>query len=126
MQQILCGRAAKLGLMSFAHFVGQFWTLTVWSIQSLFYIPPFTALFILAFLSLSLATWKQRPLQKPHWKRSHWLVLTQLLFFPAVISIGVCIPPPARAFIILNHWQAVFATLWACCPLHWLRFGLFE
>jgi len=98
MQQTLCSRAAKLGLMGSGHFVRQFWTLTVWSIQSLFYMPPLTALFILALLSLSLAAWKQRPLQSPRWKRSHWLVLTQLLFFPAVISIGVLYPAPGPSF----------------------------
>jgi len=49
----------------------------------------FLAIFILALLSFILAYWKQRPFQDGLWKRSHWFVLTQLLYFPVVISLGV-------------------------------------
>jgi len=38
-------------------------------------------------------------MQNPLWKRSHWLVSTQLLFFPIVISIGVLYPADGPSYL---------------------------
>ena len=40
-------------------------------------------------ISLTLSYLKQRPLQNPSWTKSAWLVLTQLLFFPLAVLVGV-------------------------------------
>jgi hypothetical protein len=105
--------------MSLTQFAGRFWTLSAWSFQALLHIPPFLAIFIFACLSLALAFWKQRPLQNPLWKHSHWFVLTQLLFFPAVISLGVLYPASSPSFY---HAQS-FASR-ACGLLGWLSVAL--
>jgi hypothetical protein len=74
--------------MGIIRFILQFFTYAFLSLEFLL-IPPLLVILGAACVSLALANQKQRPLQSPHWKRSHWLVLTQLLFFPIVISIGV-------------------------------------
>jgi hypothetical protein len=91
------------------HFVSQFWTLSVWSLQSLLYIPQLLILLVAAWLGVVLAFWKQRPFQNPLWKSSHWLVLTQLLFFLTVISIGVLYPASSPSFYHMSS-TAVRAT----------------
>ncbi|HEY7405488.1 MAG TPA: hypothetical protein VIB39_18320 [Candidatus Angelobacter sp.] len=35
------------------------------------------------------ASFKQRPLETQLWRRSYWLVFTQLLFYPAIIGMAV-------------------------------------
>jgi hypothetical protein len=68
-----------------------FTRLSIWSFQALF-VPP--ALIALAISSASLAVtfaW-QLPIQKGTWRCSYWLVFTQLLFFPAIICVGVLLP----------------------------------
>jgi len=84
--------------MSFTQFAGQFRTLSVWSFEFLIHIPTLLAIFILAWLSLALAAWKQRPYQKGLWKSWHWLVLSQLVYFPVVISLGVVYPSSGPSF----------------------------
>jgi hypothetical protein len=105
--------------MSLTQFVGQFRTLSVWSLDSLVHIPPLLAILISACLSLALAFWKQRPSQNPLWRHSHWLVLTQLLFFPIVISIGVLYPASSPSFY---HAESVASR--ACGFLGWLSVAL--
>ena len=105
--------------MSLTQFAGRFWTLSVWSFQALLHIPPFLPILIFACLSLALALWKQRPFQNPLWKRSHWFVLTQLLFFPVVISLGVLYPASSPSFY---HAQSVASR--ACDLLSWLSVAL--
>ncbi len=85
--------------MTLSHFAGQFWTLSVWSLESLFFLPPFLIIFVSASLSLAIAFLKQRPFRNPLWRGSHWLALTQLLFFPVVISIGVLYPASGPSFL---------------------------
>jgi len=105
--------------MSLTQFAGRFWTLSVWSLQSLLYMPPLLLILIGACLSLALAFWRQRPFQNPLWKSSHWLVLTQLLFFPAAISIGVLFPASSPSFFHANSRASIAYGL-----LGWLSLAL--
>src|SRR5229473_2009808 len=105
--------------MSLTQFVGQFRTLSAWSFESLVHIPPFLAILISACLSLALSFWKQRPFQNPLWRRSHWFVLIQLLFFPVVISIGVLYPAFSPSF-----YHAESTASRACGLLGWLSVAL--
>ena len=105
--------------MSLTQFAGRFWTLSVWSLQSLLYIRPLPLLLIGACLSLALAFWKQRPFQNPLWKNSHWFVLTQLLFFPTTISIGVLYPASSPSFSHANSTASTASGL-----LGWLSLAL--
>src|SRR5437868_14050024 len=50
---------------------------------------PVLLVFLAAGASLFVAAIKQSPFQRKLWRPYHWLVLTQLLFFPAAIMIGV-------------------------------------
>jgi hypothetical protein len=101
--------------MSLTQFAGRFWTLSVWSFQALLHFPPFLAFLIFACLSLALAYWKQRPFQSGLWKHSHWFVLTQLLYFPVVISLGVLYPASGPSF-----YHAESTASRACGLLSWL------
>jgi len=78
--------------MSLSHFVEHFWTYSVWSVEFLFRIPQILIIFLAATASLAIAFWRQRPFRHPLWRGSHWLVLTQLLFFRIVICLGVLYP----------------------------------
>ena len=98
-----------MDFMTPSHFAERFWTYSVWSLEFLFVIPRMLVIFLSATVSLFLALWKQRPFDSPLWKRSHWLVLTQLLFFPAVILIGVLYPADSPSYLrstpysVANH-----------------------
>jgi hypothetical protein len=105
--------------MSLTQFAGRFWTLSVWSLQSLLYIRPLPLLLIGACLGLALAFWKQRPFQNPLWKNSHWFVLTQLLFFPTAISIGVLYPASSPSFLHVSSRASTASGL-----LGWLSLAL--
>jgi hypothetical protein len=85
--------------MTPSHFAQHFWTYSVWSFEFVFVIPRMLVIFLAATVSLVLAFWKQRPFQNHAWKRSHWLVFTQLLFFPAVICIGVLYPAAGPSYL---------------------------
>ena len=100
--------------MNVAQFVDRFWTLSVWSFGFLL-LPTVLAIFVLALLSLALACWKQRPFQSGLWKRSYWFVLTQLLYFPVVISLGVLYPASGPSF-----YHAESTASRACGLLGWL------
>ena len=52
-------------------------------------VPRVLVLVVLTMISLTLAAIKQRPFERELWKPYHWLVLTHLFFFPAVIAAGV-------------------------------------
>jgi hypothetical protein len=123
--------------MSLTQFADRFWTLSVWSLQSLLYIPPLLIILIGACVSLALAFWKQRPFQNPLWKKSHWFVLTQLLFFPAAISIGVLYPASSPSFLhvnsaastasgLLGWFSLVLAAFWVyrMKGFRWFAFSL--
>jgi len=50
--------------------------------------------------SLVLSVVQQRPLKSPNWRSYYWLALTQLLFFPAIVSVSV-LGPINRVGILL-------------------------
>lgn len=79
------------------------------------HIPAFLAVFIVAWLSLALAAWKQRPSHNHLWKGTHWLILTQLLYFPIVISLGVLYPASGPSF-----YHAESTASRACGVIGWL------
>ncbi len=60
-------------------------TFSLWALDFLL-LPPLAAPIMgLAAISAMCAAWKQRPFRS----RSHWAILTHLLFFPAAIAVGV-------------------------------------
>lgn len=107
--------------MSLSHFAELFWTYSVWSVEFLFRIPQILVIFVAASASLAVAFWRQRPFQNPLWKRSHWLVFTQLMFFPIVISLGVLYPAdgPSSLRIISNSRAG-----YVCDGLGWISLAL--
>ncbi len=64
-----------------------------WALEFML-VPPVCFVFALAAVSFVWAGQKQRPYQTRLWKPYHWLVLTHLLFFPAVILVGVLCANP--------------------------------
>ena len=105
--------------------------------EALVGLPPFLILLFVACLSLALAFAKQRPFQHSLWRSSHWLVLTQLLFFPAVLSVGVIYPasgPSAfhgqsiasRACDLMGLLSIILAAFWVyrMKGFRWFAFSL--
>jgi hypothetical protein len=41
---------------------------------------------------VAVAFVRQQPFKRQLWRTSHWLIFTQLLFFPAVVAVGVLFP----------------------------------
>src|ERR1700738_3997101 len=105
--------------MGLTQFASQFWTLSVWSLESLLYLPPLLVLVTLSSVSAALAFRRQRPFRSPLWKNSHWFVLTQLLFFPVLISIGVLYPGSGPSL-----YHAVSAATRVHGLLGWLSLAL--
>jgi hypothetical protein len=62
--------------------------LSQWALEAMI-LDPLGFTFILAGVSLFLAWRQQRPFLNGLWKPCYWLVLTQLLFFLAIIAVGV-------------------------------------
>jgi hypothetical protein len=52
-------------------------------------LPPALAALVICASGLVLAFGWQLPFRREVWRHSYWLVLTQILFFPATIAIGV-------------------------------------
>ncbi len=68
------------------------WVQFVWLFKMAGEFVLFTpVLIVCALLSVStaLACVKQRPMRSGLWRSSYWLVLTQLLFYPALIAVAV-------------------------------------
>jgi hypothetical protein len=83
--------------MGFTPFIRQFWTYSVWSVEALV-IPPIFFMFAGGAVSLVFAYWKQSPFQSPAWKNYYWLVVTQIGFFPCIISTAVIYPASGRSY----------------------------
>ncbi len=77
--------------MNAAQFWQSFQRLSLWSFEALLLPRPLIALAICSS-SLALAFALQLPFRREVWRPSHWLVFTQLLFFPATITVGVLFP----------------------------------
>lgn len=61
-------------------------------------VGPFSIVTLVVGISLVWAALKQRPFRFRLWKPFYWLVLSQVLFFPAAIAVGRCgHPQRARA-----------------------------
>jgi hypothetical protein len=73
-----------------------------WALEAML-IPRVFIVVVLAVISLTFAAIKQRPLERKLWKPHHWLVLTHLLFFPAVIAAGVMWANPVTNPTVPHH-----------------------
>ena len=74
--------------MSGRTFWQQFGVFSKWGVQALA-LPPLLAILIVCCVILVIEWVRQKPLQNQLWHQHYWLVLTQLLFFPAIIAVGV-------------------------------------
>ena len=123
--------------MSITEFAARFWKLSVWSMEGLVGLPPLLILLLVACLSLALAFAKQRPFQHALWRGSNWLVLTQLLFFPVVLSLGVLYPASgasafhgqsiaSRACDLMGLLSIILAAFWVyrMKGFRWFAFSL--
>ena len=70
------------------NFLSTFLRFAEWALEAVF-IPRVLVVSVLALASLTLAAIIQKPFERQLWKPYHWLVLTHLLFFPAVIAAGL-------------------------------------
>jgi hypothetical protein len=85
--------------MNFIHACVRF---SLWALEAVI-LPPVLIVVVLALTSLILAAAKQRPFKRELWKPRHWLVLTHLLFFPAVIAVGVVWANPVANPTVPHH-----------------------
>jgi hypothetical protein len=69
----------------------QFGVYSEWSLEALA-LPHLLALSIFCVLILVIECVRQKPLSNKQWHAYYWLVLTQLLFFPAIVAVGVLFP----------------------------------
>lgn len=101
------------------------------------FFPPFliasvAALFVIAFMCA-----RQRPIRRGLWLKSYWLVFTQMLFYPAVLTIavlgGVNTVPlhtpnrTASSYADVLWWMSLALAafwVWRMKGLRWLAFGL--
>jgi hypothetical protein len=67
------------------NFFSSFLRFTEWALEAVLN-PRVLVVCVLAVTSLTLAAIRQKPFERQLWKPYHWLVLTHLLFFPAVIA----------------------------------------
>ena len=83
--------------MSSAYFWQDFHRLLLWSLEC-FTLLPVLLMSVACVLSVVFAFIRQQPFRSGLWRSSHWLVFTQLLFFPALITVGVLFPA-------VNSWH---------------------
>jgi hypothetical protein len=77
--------------MNTAHFFQDFCRLFVWSLQFLIVPPVFVAASI-CVVGVVVAFVQQQPFRTRLWRTSYWLIFTQLLYFPAMVAVGVWFP----------------------------------
>jgi len=77
--------------MNTAQFSENFYRLFVWSVQFLG-VPPILLMATVCLVGVSVAFVWQQPFKRQLWRTSHWLIFTQLLFFPAMVAVGVLFP----------------------------------
>ncbi|SRR5713226_1719946 len=101
-----------------------FWLQAFRSLQAVLVVPPLLLMLLGAGSSLVMALVKQRPLKSPNWRSYYWLTLTQLLFFPAIVSVAV-LGRLNRAAILLCVALAVGAFwIYRMKGLRWFAFSL--
>jgi len=76
--------------------------LTSWALDVPFS-RPFNFVFLLAAISFIVSALVQRPFRRHLFKLHHSLVLTQCLFFPAAIAVGVFWANPLADPAIAHH-----------------------
>lgn len=59
-------------------------------------IPPFGVAAVLLTAGMVASFFAQNPAKAGRWKHHYWLILSQLVFYPAVIAIGVIYASPRR------------------------------
>ena len=77
--------------MNTAHFSQDFYRLFLWSLQFLVVPPVFLATGV-CIVGVIVAFVRQQPFHRRLWRTSYWLIFTQLLFFPAMVAVGVWFP----------------------------------
>jgi len=70
-----------------SQFWPSFWLQAYRSLQVLLMVPSLSLMLLGAALVLGLSLVRQRPFTSPDWRNYYWLALTQLFFFPAVVSV---------------------------------------
>jgi hypothetical protein len=74
---------------------GEFWQLferfSLWTIEVLRH-PRILTVLLITLSSLALAFAREWPFEAGVWPRHYWLIFTQLIFFPAMIAVGVVFP----------------------------------
>jgi len=53
------------------------------------HLPAFGTAGVLLTVGLGISLFRQKPFGSGRWKGYYWLVLTQFVFYPAVIAVGV-------------------------------------
>jgi hypothetical protein len=91
-----------------------------WALEAML-IPRVFVVVVLTLISLTLAAIKQRPFERELWKPHHWLVLTHLLFFPAVIAAGVVWANPVTNPTVPHH--AIETGRWSLDLLWYASLG---
>jgi hypothetical protein len=79
--------------MDTAHFSQNFHRLFLWSVEFLT-VPPALLMTSICIVCVIAAFVRQHPIRTGLWRTWHWLIFTQLLFFPAMVAIGVLFPAP--------------------------------
>jgi hypothetical protein len=79
--------------MNTAHFSQNFHRLFLWSLEFLG-VPPVLLIAGISIVSVVVAFMRQQTIRTRLWRTWHWLIFTQLLFFPAMVAIGVLFPAP--------------------------------
>jgi hypothetical protein len=83
--------------MNSAHFLHSFQKLFLWSLEFLL-VPPVLAAIGICTVGVVVAYTQQQPLHRQRWRTWHWLIFTQLLFFPAMVAVGVFFPAPSGPY----------------------------
>jgi len=77
--------------MNTAQFSENFHRWFIWSVQFLG-VPPILLMAAVCLVGVAVAFVRQQPFKRQLWRTSHWLIFTQLLFFPAMVAVGVLFP----------------------------------
>jgi hypothetical protein len=77
--------------MNTAHFPQDFERLFLGSLE-FFALPPVLVVTGVCIASVVSALVRQQPFRTGRWRSSYWLIFTQLLFFPAIVAVGVMFP----------------------------------
>lgn len=76
--------------MNTVGFWSRFQIYFVWGLEA--WMLPQVLIVGLALLVSVVAALLAQPQIKTRWRRSHWLVFTQLLFYPLIVAVGAAFP----------------------------------